>query len=100
MMNRSGIGRVQQQATRTPAPGTTRVSEATTPMATRAQFRAGDLLTSRGAAAPTHRRDREDDKDKDKAVQTDEQLDCDCECDETGDCDCDCDDKETLLAKK
>jgi len=110
-MNRTaGFGRVQQQATRMPMPGTARISGTATPMASRTQFRgaSADLLTRGGTTAPTRQRsDREDDDETKRPVKTDDdpdaQLDCDCQCDEDGDCDCDCDcnkdDDESLFAK-
>jgi hypothetical protein len=103
-MNRTaGFGRVQQQATRMPMPGTARISGTATPMASRTQFRgaSADLL-ARGA--PTTRQRADQDDDEHKPVKTDDQdaqLECDCQCDENGNCDCDCDkdDDESLFAK-
>lgn len=96
-MNRSGIGRVQQAARTTP--GTTRVSGATKPMASRAQFRGGTDLLNRGTAAPTARRssDKDKDEDKDKPLDDDDLND---QTDDKDDDDKDKDDDDRLVTRE
>jgi hypothetical protein len=77
-MNRSDIGRVHHQATRTAIPGTTRQSTAAAPVGSRggAFQRSADQV--RGA--PSHRTDTDDDdddKDKDEKKPIDDVVDID-----------------------
>ncbi|HEX5348522.1 MAG TPA: hypothetical protein VFW64_15680 [Pseudonocardiaceae bacterium] len=68
-MNRSGTGRVQQQATRTTMQGMTRQSTAAAQIGSRAQFRSNDMQrnapTQRGATTKADDKD-EDEKDDEK----------------------------------